>query len=112
MSSGPSVRPPGSLSRGSTRGPPTTERRALKRGRFVMDFVGTLPFPLLSVRVDGGSESMAGFQTTCEQLGVNPARATAAPAPMKQRRRAHEPLRPGTSSPSCVLTPRGLSGMF
>ena len=38
--------------------------------RFLMDLIGTLPFPLLSVQVDGGSEFMAEFETACEQLGV------------------------------------------
>ena len=38
--------------------------------RFLMDLLGTLPFPLLSVQVDGGSEFMAEFETACEQLGV------------------------------------------
>ena len=32
------------------------ERRGLKPGRFLMDLLGALPFPLLSVQVDGGSE--------------------------------------------------------
>ena len=38
--------------------------------RFLMDLLGTLPFPLLSIQVDGGSEFMAEFENTCEQLGV------------------------------------------
>ncbi len=38
--------------------------------RFLMDLLGTLPFPLLSVQVDGGGEFMAEFEDTCEQLGV------------------------------------------
>ena len=33
-----------------------------------MDLLGGLPFPLLSVRVDGGSEFMAGFEDACEEL--------------------------------------------
>ena len=55
-SSGPSVRSRSSWRRGSTRAPPQAERRGLKPGRFLMDLLGTLPFPLLSVQVDGGSE--------------------------------------------------------
>ena len=38
--------------------------------RFLMDLVGTLPFPLRSLQVDGGSEFMAEFENTCERLGV------------------------------------------
>ena len=32
--------------------------------------VDTLPFPLLSIQVDGGSEFMADFERACEELGV------------------------------------------
>ena len=38
--------------------------------RFLMDLVGALPFPLLSVQVDGGSEFMAEFENGCEETGV------------------------------------------
>ena len=38
--------------------------------RFLMDLVGALPFPLLSIQVDGGSEFMADFEEACEALGV------------------------------------------
>jgi len=38
--------------------------------RFLMDLVGALPFPLLSIQVDGGSEFMADFEEACEQLGI------------------------------------------
>ena len=33
-----------------------------------MNLLGALPFPLLSVQVDGGSEFMAGFEDACEEL--------------------------------------------
>ena len=39
--------------------------------RFLMDLLGALPFPLLSVQVDGGSEFMAGFEDACEKLRVS-----------------------------------------
>lgn len=35
-----------------------------------MDLVGTLPFPLRSIQVDGGSEFMADFEDACEALGI------------------------------------------
>ena len=38
--------------------------------RFLMDLVGALPFPLLSIQVDGGSEFMADFEEACEELGI------------------------------------------
>ena len=38
--------------------------------RFLMDLVGALPFPLLSIQVDGGSEFMAEFEDACEELGI------------------------------------------
>ena len=38
--------------------------------RFLMDLLGALPFPLVSVQVDGGSEFMAGFEDACEELRV------------------------------------------
>ena len=38
--------------------------------RFLMDLLGALPFPLLSVQADGGSEFMAGFEDACEELRV------------------------------------------
>ncbi len=38
--------------------------------RFLMDLLGTLPFPLLSAQVDGGSEFIAGFEDACEELRV------------------------------------------
>ena len=38
--------------------------------RFLANLLGTLPFPLLSIQVDGGSEFMAGFEDACEELGV------------------------------------------
>ena len=38
--------------------------------RFLMDLLGALPFPLLSIQVDGGSEFMADFEDACEELGV------------------------------------------
>ena len=37
-----------------------------------MDVVGALPFPLLSLQVDGGSGFMAEFETACEQLRMPP----------------------------------------
>ena len=38
--------------------------------RFLMDLLGALPFPLLSVQVDGGSEFMAAFEDACQEQGV------------------------------------------
>ena len=38
--------------------------------RFLMDLLETLPFPLLSIQVDGGSEFMAQFENACEQLRI------------------------------------------
>ena len=38
--------------------------------RFLMDLVGALPFPLVSIQVDGGSEFMADFEEACEELGI------------------------------------------
>ncbi|MCY3624176.1 MAG: integrase core domain-containing protein [Gammaproteobacteria bacterium] len=38
--------------------------------RFLMDLLGELPIPLLSVQVDGGSEFMADFEDACQKLGV------------------------------------------
>ena len=38
--------------------------------RFLLDLLDTLPFPLLSIQVDGGSEFMADFERACEELGV------------------------------------------
>ena len=38
--------------------------------RFLMDLLGELPIPLLSVQVDGGSEFMADFEDACQRLGV------------------------------------------
>ena len=65
--------------------------------RFLMDLLGALPFPLLSVQVDGGSEFMAGFEDACEELrrtkgALTPARPAAPEAPMERLRRADKPL--------------------
>ena len=38
--------------------------------RFLADVVAALPFPLLSIQVDGGSEFMADFEDACEGLGI------------------------------------------
>ena len=38
--------------------------------RFLLDLLDTLPFPLRSKQVDGGSEFMADFESACEKLGV------------------------------------------
>ena len=38
--------------------------------RFLLDILGELPFPLLSVQVDGGGEFMADFESACEDLGI------------------------------------------
>ena len=38
--------------------------------RFLLDLLDTLPFPLASIQVDGGSEFMADFERACEQLDV------------------------------------------
>ena len=62
-----------------------------------MDLLGALPFPLLSVQVDGGSEFMAGFEDACEELrrtegALTPARPAAPEAPMERLRGAGEPL--------------------
>ena len=38
--------------------------------RFLMDLLAAVPFPLLSIQVDGGSEFMAQFEDACEQLRI------------------------------------------
>ena len=38
--------------------------------RFLLDILGVLPFPLISIQVDGGSEFMADFERACEELGI------------------------------------------
>ena len=38
--------------------------------RFLLDILGELPFPLVSVQVDGGSEFMAAFEDACAELNV------------------------------------------
>ena len=42
--------------------------------RFLMDVVGALPFPLLSIQVDGGSEFIADFEEVGIPLHVLPPR--------------------------------------
>jgi len=38
--------------------------------RFLMDFINTSPFKVKSIQVDGGSEFMADFEETCEDLKI------------------------------------------
>ena len=38
--------------------------------RFLMDLLGALPFPLLSLQVDGGSEFMADFEDACREMDI------------------------------------------
>ena len=38
--------------------------------RFLLDFVRQAPFKIQSIQVDGGSEFMAVFEATCEELGI------------------------------------------
>ena len=38
--------------------------------RFLLDLLGTLPFPLRSIQVDGGSEFMAQFEDTCQEFQI------------------------------------------
>ena len=38
--------------------------------RFLHELLAALPFPLVSIQVDGGSEFMAGFETSCEALHI------------------------------------------
>ena len=38
--------------------------------RFLIDLLAALPFPLLSIQVDRGSEFMAQFEDACEQLRI------------------------------------------
>ena len=38
--------------------------------RFLLDILGVLPFPLVSIQVDGGSEFMADFERAREELGI------------------------------------------
>ena len=62
-----------------------------KPERFLMDVLGALPFPLLSVQVDGSSEFMAGFEDACEKPRV---RCTSCRpgVPMERLRGAGKPL--------------------
>ena len=38
--------------------------------RFLADLVEAMPFPVLSIQTDGGSEFMAEFEEGCEELGI------------------------------------------
>ena len=38
--------------------------------RFLLDIPGELPFPLVSIQVDGGSEFMAAFEDACAELDI------------------------------------------
>ena len=38
--------------------------------RFLLDILGELPFPLISIQVDGGSEFMAAFEDACAELDI------------------------------------------
>jgi len=44
-----------------------TSRSAKK---FLLELLDTLPFPILSIQVDGGSEFRGEFEATCEELGI------------------------------------------
>ena len=60
--------------------------------RFLMDLLETLPFPLLSIQVDGGSEFMAQFENACEQLR-SATRPAAPQATVERLRRTSQSLR-------------------
>jgi putative transposase len=38
--------------------------------RFLAELVSRAPFPIRAIQVDGGSEFMAEFETTCQRLGI------------------------------------------
>jgi putative transposase len=38
--------------------------------RFLVELVSRAPFPIRAIQVDGGSEFMAEFETTCQRLGI------------------------------------------
>lgn len=44
--------------------------KASSAKRFLLEFVKQSPFPILSIQVDGGSEFMAEFEETCEELNI------------------------------------------
>jgi putative transposase len=44
--------------------------KASSAKRFLLDFVKNAPFKILSIQVDGGSEFMADFEETCEELNI------------------------------------------
>ena len=44
--------------------------KAKKTRRFLKDLVHDLPFPLISIQVDGGSEFMVEFEDACKDLKI------------------------------------------
>jgi putative transposase len=38
--------------------------------RFLLEFISKVPFKILSIQVDGGSEFMAEFEQTCKESGI------------------------------------------
>ena len=44
--------------------------KASSAKRFLMELIKEIPFPILSIQVDGGSEFMAEFETACKDLEI------------------------------------------
>ena len=44
--------------------------KASSAKRFLLEFIEKSPFPILSIQVDGGSEFMADFEQTCQELNI------------------------------------------
>lgn len=44
--------------------------KASSAKRFLLEFVKEVPFPILSIQVDGGSEFMAEFEEACAELNI------------------------------------------
>lgn len=43
---------------------------AVNAKRFLQDLIKDLPFPLISIQIDGGSESMAEVENACQYLQI------------------------------------------
>ena len=48
-----------------------THAKSSSARRFLLDFIATIPFKILSIQVDGGSEFMADFEDTCAIHGIS-----------------------------------------
>ena len=44
--------------------------KAYSAKRFLLEYVQKVPFHIKSIQVDGGSEFMAAFEDTCEELNI------------------------------------------